>query len=472
MTSRAMKDIQDFEKVARVATSILQQRAKDVRSNEVNWDSYLQGQMISREVYNFISRFDTKVPESRTNLIKENPEQFAAVFKSLMDRIAKDQTLQYILTLLDDALQEDHSRVEILRAFAKKRSESAFQPFFMLLDRSDQFIVYQSSRIIAKLACWSKEPMERRTLQNYLNWLKDQLRVTNNEYHITVARCLQMMLRVDSYRHVFADIDGMAVLAQVLANHEKLGFQLTYQLVFCMWCLSFNPLLAERMNGLNLVPIMIDIFSGTEREKVKRIVLALFRNMLEKTEEHAVVQDYVLSMIRCKVAKHVESWNGKNTSTDNDIFEDIDWLMQKLETSVQDLSSYDEYVNELKSGSLEWSPVHKSDRFWRENATRLNDKSYELLRILVRLLETSRDALVISVAAHDIGEYVRYYPRGKNILEQLGAKQRIMHYLTHEDPNVRYESLLALQKLMVHNWEYLGKKMTEEQPKQAIEIKS
>ena len=32
-----------------------------------------------------------------------------------------------------------------------------------------------------------------------------------NEYHSTVARCLQMMLRVDSYRHVFVEVDGISV---------------------------------------------------------------------------------------------------------------------------------------------------------------------------------------------------------------------------------------------------------------------
>ncbi|XP_076437697.1 V-type proton ATPase subunit H-like [Babylonia areolata] len=462
MTTRSMKDIQDLEKEARVATSILQQRAKDVRSNEVNWQSYLQGQMISHDVFDFMKRFDHSSPEDRKDLINQNPTKFAEVFRQLIDRIAKDQTLQYILTLLDDALQEDRTRVEIFREFARKRKESVWQPFFQLLERGDMFIVYQSSRIIAKIACWSKEPMERKSLQSYLNWLKEQLKLSNNEYHITVARCLQMVLRVDSYRHAFADIDGMTAIATMLASYEKIGFQLTYQLIFCMWCLSFSPLLVPRMNSLNLIPLLTEIFAGTERDKVKRMVVALFRNMLEKPEETAVVQDYAMSMIRCKVIKHLEFWHSKKVM-DSDVQEDVDWVAEKLETSVQDLSSWDEYVNEVRSGNLEWSPVHKCDRFWRENAINLNDKNYELLRILVRLLETSRDALVLSVAAHDIGEYIRYYPRGKNILEQLGAKQRIMHFLTHEDPNVRYESLLALQKLMVHNWEYLGKKMTEDQ---------
>lgn len=38
-----------------------------------------------------------------------------------------------------------------------------------------------------------------------------------------------------------------------------------------------------------------------------------------------------------------------------------------------------------------------------------------------------------------------------------------MQLLAHEDPNVRYEALLAVQKLMVHNSEYLRKQLEKEQ---------
>ena len=34
----------------------------------------------------------------------------------------------------------------------------------------------------------------------------------------------------------------------------------------------------------------------------------------------------------------------------------IEFLKEKMEISLQDLSSYDEYVTEVRSGRLEWSP--------------------------------------------------------------------------------------------------------------------
>lgn len=72
--------------------------------------------------------------------------------------------------------------------------------------------------------------------------------------------------------------------------------------------------------------------------------------------------------------------------------------------------------NLILSFRLEWSPVHKSAKFWRENALRLNEKNYDLLRTLIHFLEVSKDPLVLAVASYDIGEYVRHNPRGKQLV--------------------------------------------------------
>ena len=49
----------------------------------------------------------------------------------------------------------------------------------------------------------------------------------------------------------------------------------------------------------------------------------------------------------------------------------------------------------------------------RENVMRLNENEDEILRLLVSILQESNNPVVIAVASHDLGEYVRYYPRGK-----------------------------------------------------------
>ena len=44
---------------------------------------------------------------------------------------------------------------------------------------------------------------------------------------------------------------------------------------------------------------------------------------------------------------------------------------------------------------------------------KLNDNNYHLLRCLIGILKESSNPTAMAVASHDLGEYVRYYPRGK-----------------------------------------------------------
>lgn len=73
----------------------------------------------------------------------------------------------------------------------------------------------------------------------------------------SVARCLQMMLRIDEYRSAFISVDGISTLLSVLSG--RVNFQIQYQLIFCIWVLTFNPKLAERMNKLVNIKL-IEIF--------------------------------------------------------------------------------------------------------------------------------------------------------------------------------------------------------------------
>ncbi|TNN78795.1 V-type proton ATPase subunit H [Liparis tanakae] len=452
---------------AAVPTNIIAAKAAEVRANQVNWQSYLQSQMISAEDCDFIKKFEVANSEEKKVILTNEGHQCAKTFLSLMAHVSKEQTVQYILTLIDDTLQENHQRVSLFFDYAKKTKNTAWSYFLPMLNRQDLFTVHMAARIIAKLAAWGRDLMEGSDLNYYFNWIKSQLSSQSSQYVQCVAGCLQLMLRVNEYRFSWVEADGVNCITAVLSN--KCGFQLQYQMVFCVWLLAFSPQLCEQLRRYNVVPALSDILQESVKEKVTRIILAAFRNVLEKSAERETRQEYALAMIQCKVLKQLENLEQQKYD-DEDISEDIKFLLEKLGESVQDLSSFDEYSSELKSGRLEWSPVHKSEKFWRENAVRLNEKNYELLKILTRLLEVSDDPQVIAVAAHDIGEYVRHYPRGKRVIEQLGGKQLVMNHMHHEDQLVRYNALLAVQKLMVHNWEYLGRQLQSGDQQQAAAV--
>jgi len=139
-----------------------------------------------------------------------------------------------------------------------------------------------------------------------------------------------------------------------------------------------------------------------------------------------------------------------------------------LEKNVDDLTSWDKYKNEVLASQLEWSPPHKSTKFWQENHLKFEEDNYLLLQKLKEILEHTRDPKVKCIACWDIGEFVRIHPQGKLISKSLDLKTPIMRILTESEKNrdddknvdedtqkLAKEALTALQKLMITNWEYL-----------------
>lgn len=443
------------------ATSLLHQRAHEIRNSDIKWKSYFNGLIINENEYEFLIKFESLTSRSEFLSDSKNRLEMAMHFLSLLEHISTEQIIHYLLVLIDEILMEEKTRVDIFKEFAAKQKQSVWTPFFKLLNREDPFCQNMTARIISKIACWSEELMEGSDLNYFLCWLRDNLSLRDDDYLQNIARCLQMMLRVEEYRTTFVAIDGVRYIVQVLSN--KSNFQIQYQLIFCIWIITFNVNLIEKLARYNIIPILADILAETVKEKVTRIILATFRNLTEKPEDKEIVRDNAITMVQCKVPKQLEILQQSSSKFDDeDVISDIEDLSTRLHSYVLDLSSFDEYSNEVKSGRLEWSPVHSSEKFWRENAHRLNEKNHELLKILVKLLETSKDNLVLSVAAHDIGEYVRHYSRGKTIVENLGGKKLVMELLTHQEPHVKYEALICLQKLMVQNFDYLSKKLENE----------
>ena len=96
-------------------------------------------------------------------------------------------------------------------------------------------------------------------------------------------------------------------------------------------------------------------------------------------------------------------------------------------------------------------------------------------------MNESHDPTVLAVAAHDVGQYVKHYERGKKsvspsplyvesngtdhafffsslwcfsdrIFTDLGGKTRVMELMSHENPDVRYQALVTVQRLVSHPW--------------------
>lgn len=142
--------------------------------------------------------------------------------------------------------------------------------------------------------------------------------------------------------------------------------------------------------------------------------------------------------------------------TDPDLLEDLDRLKEALEEYTKTKTTFDEYVAEVSSGHLRWSPPHRHQTFWAENARRILDhEAGEVPRALAEIMRKpwDGDKAVLAIACNDVGCLVREVPERRYQLEKLGLKTRIMELMQDPDENVRWESLRALGGWLKYSFE-------------------
>lgn len=280
-----------------------------------------------------------------------------------------------------------------------------------------------------------------------LHWTFNGFRTyPEDEFRALVASILLSHLLLNiTFRDRFVDSEGARLLCSDMIRSRN--FELQYNIIFAVWILSFDERIARSMQvDYGIISILMEILKASVKEKIFRVTVAALRNFLSHC------YDLVLPIfIGGKLLNFLENIDEKKI-LDEETISDVDFLKENLNSAYQRLNSFEEYVAEVKSGLLTWSPPHKSDMFWRENAPRLAENDCEILKILSQLLETSTDFTTVAIAANDLGMYVANHIMGRRNLEVLGIKAKMMVLLAHKDPEVRFQALSAMQKFVKNSW--------------------
>ncbi|CDU22509.1 related to vacuolar ATP synthase subunit H [Sporisorium scitamineum] len=231
-------------------------------------------------------------------------------------------------------------------------------------------------------------------------------------------------------------------------NTTRAGTQLIYQVVLCFWLLSFNKDIAAELNvKLGLVPLLADVARNAVKEKVTRVTVATFRNLLAKAAD---VNAPIMLGSKCLTLS--ENLLSRKWS-DEEIEDDLEYIKTELAERLKTMTTWDEYLSELQSGQLTFeSPVHELDDFWKENAPKVVEEDGKVLKQLVAILNESEDATTLAVACSDVGKFVHFFEQGKKRVSDLGAKARIMQLMAHPDANVKYFALHTVAKLVSASW--------------------
>eukprot|EP01123_Difflugia_compressa_P010830 TRINITY_DN4083_c0_g1_i1.p1 TRINITY_DN4083_c0_g1~~TRINITY_DN4083_c0_g1_i1.p1 ORF type:complete len:514 (-),score=98.63 TRINITY_DN4083_c0_g1_i1:56-1597(-) len=482
-------------------------------NNRIKWeakgDVYMKKNMTLKMV-----EFD-KPTADKLHLFISDGEAYASIFMLLLSKLSNIDDTKYLLTLLDDLFEAaalQTTKTINLRAvlspfygLEKTKPDPSvpappFGPILKVINLNrkpiDLYVLSLGSRILSTLILhYPSGDAPKEIVEDAFHWfielLDKDIDSDNSEAKLKQRRIslglvgLRPLLSRNEYRGYFVGdtINGLPTLMRLSHFEERIeevptgvvqrkkkggggeereivpkkvpDFGQIYEAVFCIWCLSFNPDVTHKLSDPKLIFNLCHIAKRCNKVKVIRISLAVLRNLLGvgKNNEKMITYGLLSSLMMLRQKR----WG------DEELENDIKAIEEALERNVDDLTSWDMYKNEIEGGQLEWSPSHKSLKFWQENYLKFEEDDFYLLRSLKGILEQSDDPKVKAIACWDVGEFVRVHPGGKRICQMLDLKTPIMKHLAAQelDPSnedlqkLSKEALTALQKLMITNWEYL-----------------
>ncbi|CAI5935163.1 unnamed protein product [Closterium sp. NIES-65] len=478
---------------------------------DVAWDTYVTAKLITGTDFQLLRRYDHRSKEVQAALLEENGVGYVRTFISVLKNVFKEETVEYTIALIDELLTRDKKRARLFHD--PSITDDVYAPFIRLLGHTNWFVLEATSRILPLIivsrphsssapaaAAGAETPASPPAgdidyvLEPFIAFLCHQLTRPVHPVRAMPAAitALATTLRDVSARSIFAKADGVRLLLPYIAPVAGQNqMQLLYEAVLCLWLLSFHEPSLEAIRQARILPRLIDVAKSSAKEKIVRVAVLTLSNLM--TRGHLGASMVELGLPKVVQSLKLHAWH------DEDLKEALEALDVGLRHNLRVMSSFDKYRQEVLSGSLDWTPMHKDAAFWRENVMHFEDNDFQgvghepravhagsggmpchdlgqfisclmrlrrlirptplhlpsfptphqVLRALVALLDTSHEAKTLAVACHDLGQFITYHPAGRGVAHDMKGKERVLRLLDHADPDVRKQALLAVQKLLL-----------------------
>ncbi|KAL5703120.1 hypothetical protein ACHQM5_028253 [Ranunculus cassubicifolius] len=434
-------------------------KTDQVLKRNIPWETYMTTKLINGTCLQLLRRYDNKSESDRTKLLEDDGPAYVRVFVNILRDIFKEETVEYVLALIDEMLTVDPKRA---RLFHDKSlvEEDIYEPFLRLLWKGNWFIQEKSCKILSLIvrsepkdgislngeASHSKSKIT--TINDVLNglveWICGQLKKPSHPSCAipTAISCLATLLKEPMARSSFVKADGVKLLTPLISPAStQQSIQLLYETCLSIWLLSYYEPAVEYLATSRILPQLIEVVKSSIKEKVVRVIVLTLKNLLSKGTFGAQMVDLGLPQIIQSLK--AQAWS------DEDLLESLNQLEDGMKDSIKKLSSFEKYKQEVLLGQLDWSPMHKDPTFWRENISNFEENDFQVLRVLMTILETSSDPRALAVSCYDLSQFIQYHPAGRIIVTDLKAKERVMKYMNHENNEVTKNALLCIQRLFL-----------------------
>merc|ERR1712013_352663 len=313
-----------------------------------------------------------------------------------------------------------------------------------LRDDIGTFSQGKAAIIAASILRWSSGARYASDYASLCNFIVSSFNKCKSDGLISPLLALKGVIGNGSFSGVFVREGGVDRLAHILFENDH-HRQVIYLSVYNLWALTLSGKGKLLVRG-QLIEKLVHFVKAKMSTKITRVTLALFENLVNVANFNEMVVLFGLF----PVLSGLDSDRKAQEMEDDELKKSVGVLLDSLEKSVISLSSFERYEQEIRAEKLLWGPCH-NEGFWKKYNKKLEEDNYKLIRQLIALL-SSEDPQTVAVACYDIGEWSRFYPDAKAVIEKLKGKYKLMSLIDHFDAEVKQHALNAVQKVLVKNW--------------------
>lgn len=409
----------------------LEELSNNIRNRPVPWDGYHRANLLSEHDLKSIKAVDRVGRSRKLEVINSDMGRYASLLMGLVKSKRVD-VLQYALVLGADAATEIDAFASLLN------KEEITDILLQLLKHEDETVPILSARLLTILLPSSPGA----AFDRFFSYLSTLITSSESKFADLALQSYVGLLTSAPARKIFWQNGGVASVIDKIQESNG-NIQLLYHALLVLWELSFDEEIAAELDAQHdAILVLREVGKSAIKEKITRVTVSTLRNLVQKAPRNAA------RMLNAGLLPILKSLSARKW-TDDEISEDLSFLNAYLQDTFDKMTSLDEYVAELETGHLTWSPPHRSKTFWNQNARSLQTSH---LQKLTDILKTSQNDEVLAVACCDIRAYLEEIPEARKKLSDMGVKSRVMQLMLGGGKQTRYEALGATQAFVRHSF--------------------
>lgn len=325
----------------------------------------------------------------------------------------------------------------------------------------EQFSLISSFNLVSLLLEFENKGLAAKLLKN--EQFKSLFKSEHKDAQYLAIRLLQELTVIKAYKSfvwaeqsyympvVFDSIFSINENQPQQTNTNNLQIQLQYYALMIIWLLTFDFKITESFTTQYLSQYLqlLRLTRATIKEKIIRVSVSIILNGInESVKNHkSTVKNLILLGNAIPILNQIM----ERKFLDDELKQDLVSLKESLETEYHELTSFDEYLAELNSKILLWSPVHQDDQFWLDNIDKFKENNWKLFTQLVDLLkefvsEKKTSSTSLQILLNDIRKVMELDSDSIKKLDK--GKLIIMELLQHSDSKIKYEALKTTQVIV------------------------